>query len=136
MAAFCVRQPHFSYGNTAQKTPSNLCTLYIDFTPKMWYNVFRVKGETPKLLTYPMEDFTMNGQIFTLVVFTEDHTIIVTKSKPYKQYRDSYLKAWVRRRLRELEEWGDIIKEFEVYKGESNDFADWYDLEPVYLDIS
>lgn len=78
----------------------------------------------------------MNEQIFTLVVFTEDHTIIVTKSKRYKQYRDSYLKAWVRRRLRELEEWGDIIKEFEVYKGESNDFADWYDLEPVYLDIS
>lgn len=78
----------------------------------------------------------MNGQIFTLVVFTEDLTIIVKTSKPYKRYRDSYLKSWVLRFLRELEEYGDIIRDFQVYKGKSNDFADWYDLEPVYLDFS
>ena len=78
----------------------------------------------------------MNGQIFSLVVFTEDGSITVYTSKPYRRYRDSYLKSWVLRCLRELEKWGDIINDFEVYKGKSNDFADWYDLEPVYLDIS
>lgn len=80
----------------------------------------------------------MNEQIFTLVVFTEDLTIIVCTSKPYKRYRDSYLKSWVRSRLRELEEYGDIIRDFKVYKGngETSKFVDCRDLEPIYLDIS
>ena len=80
----------------------------------------------------------MNEQIFSLVAFTEDGIIIVYTTELHTRYADSRLKTWVRRRLRKLEEYGDVISDFKVYKGDSetSEFADCRDLEPIYLDIS
>ena len=77
----------------------------------------------------------MNEQIFTLVAFTEDGIIIVYTIELHTASR---LKTWVCRRLRKLEEYGDVITDFKVYKGdaEQSKFADCRDLEPIYLDIS
>ena len=72
---------------------------------------------------------------FTLVTFHTDGTVFV-RTRSWKHFSMKYLKAWVLDRLNYEEEWEGPIASFEVFAGiADNNFGDWYDLEPVYLDI-
>lgn len=77
--------------------------------------------------------------VFTLVMWlrgAEDGVIHILTSRPYKTYCDRHLKKWVLRKMGEEYDYGNRVEHYEVFKGQVDDFHDWYDLDPIYLDIS
>lgn len=71
---------------------------------------------------------------FTLVIWSPE--AIATCTHTWRHFSPKYLNTWVLDRLRWFEKEFGPISNFDVYSGIADDFGDWYDLEPVYLDIN